>query len=194
MARITIPDEIRIIDQPDALSAYLDSIGVHHERWEAEGRVKADAPFDAILAAYAHEIAAIKERHGYGSADVIHVTPEMPSLEAMLDRFRREHTHSEDEVRFIVQGRGLFFFHPTDGPVIRLEVEPGDFIRVPGGVRHWSDLCEERSMCAIRLFQDGSADSPQYVADGVHEHYEPVCWSVSDVPTERIAYDWVVQV
>ena len=194
MARITIPDEIRIIDQADALSAYLESIGVHHERWAVEGRVQPDAAPNEILAAYTPEIAAVKQRGGYASADVVSVTPETPNVEGMLDRFRKEHTHDEDEVRFILKGRGLFFFHPADGPVIRLEVEAGDFIRVPSGVRHWFDLCAERTMRAICFCQDDSGGSPHYVADGVHAHYEPVCWSVSDLPTERIAYDWVVQV
>jgi 1,2-dihydroxy-3-keto-5-methylthiopentene dioxygenase len=193
MACITIPDEIRIIDQPDALSAYLESIGVHYERWEVESRVNPDAPPDEILAAYAPEIAAIKERGGYVTADVISVSPDTPNLEAMLDRFRKEHTHGEDEVRFILKGRGLFFFHPTDGPVIRLEVEAGDLISVPRGVRHWFDLCADRTVRAIRFFQDASGWTPQYVAQGVHEHYQPVCWSPGDLPAERVSFDWVVQ-
>jgi 1,2-dihydroxy-3-keto-5-methylthiopentene dioxygenase len=193
MARIVIPDEIRLIDQPDALSAYLESIGVHYERWDVESRVDPDASPDEILAAYAHEIDAVKERGGYVTADVISVTTETPNLEAMLDSFRKEHTHTEDEVCFFLKGGGVFYFHPTDGPVIRLEVEAGDFIRVPAGVRHWFDLSAERTLRAIRFFQDTSGWTPHYVEHGVHDHYQPVRVSPGDLPTERVAYDWVMQ-
>jgi ARD/ARD' family len=48
---------------------------------------------------------------------VIDVTPETPNLEAMLAKFRREHWHDEDEVRFIIRGRGLFHIHPRQGPL-----------------------------------------------------------------------------
>ena len=53
----------------------------------------------------------MKRRGGYVTADVIDVNPETPNLEAMLARFDKEHTHSEDEVRFILAGRGIFFLH-----------------------------------------------------------------------------------
>ena len=72
----------------------------------------------------------------------------------MLARFTREHWHDEDEVRFIIEGRGLFHVHPADGPVFAIEVEAGDLIRVPRGTHHWFDLCADRRIRAIRLFQD----------------------------------------
>jgi 1,2-dihydroxy-3-keto-5-methylthiopentene dioxygenase len=193
MARITIPDEIRIIDQPDAVSAYLEALGVHYDRWEVADRVNPDAAPEEILAAYAPEIAAVKERGGYVTADVITVTPQTPNLDAMLDRFRKEHTHSEDEVRFILKGRGLFFFHPADGPIVSLEVEAGDLISVPRGVRHWFDLCAERTIRAIRFFQDVSGWTPHYVENGQHVNYQPVCWSQRDVSAEAVALAPVVQ-
>ena len=33
----------------------------------------------------------------------------------MLAKFSTEHWHDEDEVRFIVRGRGLFHIHPREG-------------------------------------------------------------------------------
>jgi 1,2-dihydroxy-3-keto-5-methylthiopentene dioxygenase len=193
MARITIPDEGRTIDQPDAVAGYLAPLGVHCERWDVEGRVDPDADADAILAAYAPEVEALKRRGGYVTADVINVTPQTPNLEAMLDRFRKEHTHTEDEVRFILKGRGLFFFHPEDGPVVRLEVGAGDLIRVPRGTRHWFDLCADRTIRAIRLFQDTAGWTPHYVEDGRHAQYQPVCWSRAELPGEPVRFDPVVK-
>ena len=83
----------------------------------------------------------------------------------MLDRFRKEHTHSEDEVRFILKGRGIFHIHPESGPVFAIQVEGGDLINVPKGTRHWFDLCEERSIRAIRMFQDKTGWTPHYTEE-----------------------------
>ena len=106
---------------------------------------------------------------------MIDVYPETPNLDAMLARFAKEHTHTEDEVRFILQGRGVFHIHPENRPVYGIEVWAGDLISVPLGTRHWFDLCNDRRIRAIRLFQDTSGWTPHYLADGVHEAYEPLC-------------------
>jgi len=80
------------------------------------------------------------------------VTAETPGLETMLARFDKEHTHSEDEVRFILAGRGIFFLN-LDGKVISVEVHPGDMLRVPQGTTHWFTLCADRRIRAIRGFR-----------------------------------------
>ena len=107
----------------------------------------------------ADEIDEMKQRGGYRTADVIDVNPETPGLEAMLARFDKEHTHYEDEVRFILAGRGIFFLH-FDGRVVSVEVGPGDMLRVPRGTTHWFTLCEDRRIRAIRWFQDTTGWTP----------------------------------
>ncbi len=118
----------------------------------------------------------LKQRGGYVTADVIDVKPETPNLDVMLAKFSREHWHDEDEVRFIVEGRGLFHVHPHSGPVFAIEVEAGDLIRVPRGTHHWFDLCGDRRIRAIRLFQDVSGWTPHYTESGVDKGFEPVCF------------------
>jgi len=44
----------------------------------------------------------------------------------MLAKFNIEHYHNEDEIRYIVDGRGLFHINPRSAPVVAIEVEPGD--------------------------------------------------------------------
>ena len=56
-----------------------------------------------------------------------------------------------------------------------IEVGAGDLISVPRDTKHWFDLCDDRRIRAIRLFQDMSGWTPYYVADGVHDGYEPLC-------------------
>jgi 1,2-dihydroxy-3-keto-5-methylthiopentene dioxygenase len=109
------------------------------------------------------------------TADVIDVHPQTPGLEAMLTKFKSEHWHDEDEVRFIIEGRGLFHIHPKDSPVIAIQVEAGDLIRVPRGTLHWFNLCGEQRIRAIRLFQDPAGWTPTYTDSGVDARYQPLC-------------------
>jgi len=177
MAIVTIPAENRRITDPAEITAFLAANGIHYDRWPLEDRVDPAAPAEQILAAYAPEIDVLKERGGFVTADVIDVYPDTPNLDAMLAKFAKEHTHTEDEVRFILQGRGVFHINPDDDakPVFGIEVWAGDLISVPLGTRHWFDLCNDRRIRAIRLFQDMSGWTPHYLPAGVHEGYEPLC-------------------
>lgn len=175
MARLRIVDENRTLSEQAEVTAYLASIGIDYARWEGSRPAAPDAPAEEILAAYAPEIERLKAQGGYVTADVIDVHPETPDLEAMLAKFNREHWHDEDEVRFIIQGRGLFHIHPRSGPVVAIEVEAGDLIRVPQGTWHWFDLCPDRRIRAVRLFQDRAGWTPHYTESGVDKGYEPVC-------------------
>ncbi len=175
MAIVSVPAESRRISDPLAIKAFLANHGIDYDVWPLEDRVDPAAPSEAILASYKAEIDVLKERGGFVTADVIDVYPDTPNLDAMLEKFNQEHTHTEDEVRFILQGSGVFHINPIDRPVFGIEVWAGDMISVPLGTRHWFDLCRERRIRAIRLFQDQSGWTPHYLDDGVHAAYEPLC-------------------
>jgi 1,2-dihydroxy-3-keto-5-methylthiopentene dioxygenase len=174
MAIVRVPDDGRTIEGDDAVAAFLGAQGIAFERWAARP-LAADASAQDVLAAYGEDVLALKASGGYVTADVIDVRPETKDLEAMLERFRREHWHDEDEVRFILEGRGVFHVHPRGGPVFAIEVGPGDLIRVPRGTWHWFDLCADRRIRAIRLFQDVSGWTPHYTDSGAERGREPVC-------------------
>jgi 1,2-dihydroxy-3-keto-5-methylthiopentene dioxygenase len=182
MATVRIPAERRTITDPNEVTRYLQTLGIDYERWPAEQRVAVDAPAEAVLQAYAPEIEQLKARGGYVTADVIDVTSTTPGLDAMLAKFNVEHWHDEDEVRFIVRGRGLFHVHPRQGPVIAIEVAAGDLLRVPRGTHHWFDLCADRNIRAIRLFQDKSGWTPHYTNSGTDKGYQPVCMGPTYIP------------
>ncbi len=175
MAIVTVPAEARRITDPVEVAQFLKDHGLHYEIWPLEDRVDPSAPPEAILAAYAPEIDELKTRGGFVTADVIDVRPDTPNLDTMLQKFNKEHTHTEDEVRFILQGSGVFHINPGDRPVFGIEVHAGDLISVPMGTRHWFDLCGDRRIRAIRLFQDTTGWTPFYIGDGVHAAYEPLC-------------------
>ncbi len=175
MAIVRIPDANRTLDELGAIQQFLAGIGIDYERWTPAQPVSPEAPAAEVLAAYAGEIEKLKARGGYVTADVIDVNPQTPGLDAMLAKFSSEHWHEEDEVRMIVEGRGLFHIRPRQGPVVAIEVEAGDLIRVPRGTWHWFDLCPDRRIRAIRLFQDTAGWVPHYTQSGVDQNYQPVC-------------------
>jgi 1,2-dihydroxy-3-keto-5-methylthiopentene dioxygenase len=182
MATVTIPDESRTLSDAEEITGYLSSLGIDYERWNPSHQIPANAPAEQVLEAYAEEVERLKARGGYVTADVIDVNAQTPGLEAMLAKFNREHWHDEDEVRFIIHGRGLFHIRPREGSVIAIEVEAGDLIRVPRGTWHWFNLCSDREIRAIRLFQDPAGWAPTYTESRVDARYQPICFGPSFVP------------
>jgi 1,2-dihydroxy-3-keto-5-methylthiopentene dioxygenase len=180
MARVYLSAGKAWLSDPEEVAQHLGASGIAYERWPE----KADPalPGPGLLETYSAEIEALKARGGYVTADVIDVSPETPGLDAMLARFRREHWHDEDEVRFIVSGSGVFAIHPRQGEVFGIEVGPGDLIRVPRGTWHWFDLCSDRRIRAIRLFQDPAGWTPLYTESGADASFEPLCLGPSDLP------------
>jgi 1,2-dihydroxy-3-keto-5-methylthiopentene dioxygenase len=69
--------------------------------------------------------------------------------------------------------------------VLAIEVEAGDLIRVPRGTRHWFNLCADRRIRAIRLFQDTSGWAPHYTDSHVDEQFLPVCFGLSHLAQQR---------
>lgn len=182
MAVVRISGEHKVLRDPDVVAERLAIVGIDYERWKLSQTLVPDAQPAQILEAYASEIERLKTAGGYVTADVIDVTPQTPGLDAMLAKFNCEHYHAEDEVRFILRGRGLFHVRPAAGPVLAIEVEAADLIRVPKGMRHWFHLCAEREIRAIRLFQDPAGWTPYYTESGGEQHYQPVCLGTAHIP------------
>ncbi len=172
MAVVIVPDRNLTLTDADEIKNHLASIGIDYERWENVKNVSPDASADEILEAYADEIEKMKAKGGYRTADVIDIKADTPNLEPMLEKFRPEHFHDEDEVRFIVKGCGIFHIAPENGgDVTAVKMTAGDMIRVPRGTRHWFDLDETRTVRAIRLFQDVTGWTPHYTESGREKNY-----------------------
>ena len=186
MAIVKVPSDNVVVQSPDDVRAFLGRYGIEYERWTPSAPLSPDASAEEVLAAYAEHVETLKRRGGYTTADVLDVTAATPNLEPMLARFNREHWHDEDEVRFIVEGRGLFHVHLADGPVFAVEVEAGDLIRVPRGTHHWFDLCAERRIRAIRLFQNTAGWTPHYTESGVDQGFQPLCFGPAYIPPVRM--------
>lgn len=179
MAVVHIPDQNREITDPQEIREFLKQYGIVFEQWEVAGRVGGQATNEEILQAYAPEIERLKAEYGFVTADVINVNPETPNLDQMLAKFDKEHLHTEDEVRFTVEGSGVFHINPQTAPVFSVTVQSGDLISVPKGTQHWFNLCTERTIRCIRLFEDMSGWTPHYMDQPVHTGYSPLCMGPS---------------
>ena len=139
----------------DDIRRELAAIGVDYERWSASAELPEAAEPSAVLAAYDDDIQRLKQQHGFKSVDVVSMHPNHPDRAVLRQKFLAEHTHSEHEVRFFVDGAGLFLLH-AEGRVYRMLCVKGDLITVPAGLPHWFDMGASPSFTAIRLFTDES--------------------------------------
>jgi 1,2-dihydroxy-3-keto-5-methylthiopentene dioxygenase len=126
-------------DDAEVIARALAEHGLGYERWPVKPELPAAADQAAVLAAYAAEIAQVQASGTYPTVDAIRLGPDHPDRVALRQKFLSEHTHSEDEVRFFVEGRGLFVIHLA-GEVLQVLCETGDFLRVPAGTKHWFDM------------------------------------------------------
>jgi 1,2-dihydroxy-3-keto-5-methylthiopentene dioxygenase len=129
----------------------LAGIDVKFERWTANRELTTDADQDTIIAAYQDSIDKLKQRYGFQSVDVISLSPDNPQKAEFRQKFLAEHTHDDFEVRFFIDGRGLFYLH-VNGKVYATLCEQGDLISVPAHTTHWFDMGAYPSFKVIRLF------------------------------------------
>jgi 1,2-dihydroxy-3-keto-5-methylthiopentene dioxygenase len=142
---------IEATDDPVRIAEQLASIGIGFERHPAPVVLPPDADAAFVMAAYATTIDRLMHQGGYQSADAVRMVPTAPNRRAVREKYLGEHTHSDDEVRFFVEGSGIFYMH-AEGKVVELRNVRGDLIRVPAGAPHWFDAGETPFFTAIRLF------------------------------------------
>lgn len=144
----------------------LEAIGVRFERWNADAELPAGADQATVIEAYRSSIDKLISECGYTSVDVVRVERGTPGTEPMRAKFLDEHRHSEDEVRFFVDGRGAFYLH-ANGRVYQTICVKGDLIGVPAGTKHWFDMGPDPEFTAIRLFVNPDGWVAQFTGDAI---------------------------
>ena len=104
----------------------------------------------------------VKVDRGYVAEDTVTLTAKTTDLATLLAKFDREHSHSDDEVRYVLEGSGVFDIRSQDDRWMRVAVEAGDFIIVPKGRHHLFFMDSGRNIKAIRLFRDQAGWVPTY--------------------------------
>lgn len=173
MAVLNIPDENRQITDVAEIRGYLNVHDIFFDQWQAAVVFEDTASQEEILAAYAHELEPYMQKNGYRVADVISINQLTPNYAEIRAKFLSEHTHSEDEVRFFVDGQGYFWFNLSDDqPIFNVLCQAGDLISVPSGTKHWFDAGETAPFVkAIRIFIDPAGWVPDYTQSKIEQNY-----------------------
>jgi 1,2-dihydroxy-3-keto-5-methylthiopentene dioxygenase len=156
----------KVLTHVEDIAATLGEVGVRLERWQASAPIAAGASPEEVIAAYRPEIDRLINERGYVTVDVVSMTREHPQKAELRAKFLEEHRHAEDEVRFFVDGRGLFTLH-IDDKVYAVLCEKNDLISVPAGTRHWFDMGENPHFIAIRLFNNPEGWVAQFTGEDI---------------------------
>jgi 1,2-dihydroxy-3-keto-5-methylthiopentene dioxygenase len=140
-----------LVKEHAAIAARLKALGVRFERWQTDEPLSPDAGQEEVLAAYEKQVARLNEEYGFQSVDVVALRPDHPMKEELRAKFLEEHIHKDFEVRFFVDGRGLFYLNVAD-TVYGVLCEQGDLISVPADTLHWYDMGTQPDFKCIRLF------------------------------------------
>jgi len=160
MAYITFQNNEEQIHVQEEVASFLESQEVIYENWDinklpdelVEKYLLNEEEKEEILGTFQEEITEISARRGYKAQDVISLSESTPNLDALLTNFKNEHHHTDDEVRFIVSGHGVFVIQDKDGEFFEVHLNPGDLISVPENTRHYFTLEEDRKVVAVRIF------------------------------------------
>lgn len=178
----TMTTVLRVFDEDDGskpaiettdggkIAEELGKIGVRFERWAANAELPKGADQEAVLQAYRRDVDRLMHECGYGSVDVIRLERGNPNAGAMRAKFLDEHSHSEDEVRFFVEGRGSFYLR-AGGRVYQTICVRGDLIGVPTGTKHWFDMGPDPEFTAIRFFTSTEGWVAQFTGDTIAQRF-----------------------
>ncbi|ARK29520.1 1,2-dihydroxy-3-keto-5-methylthiopentene dioxygenase [Halalkalibacter krulwichiae] len=163
MAVIKVRNSGEVIEGVDKVHEFLEAQGVFFERWDigklpehlVEKFDLTDEDKANILNVYDEDIRSLAERRGYVNWDVIALSDQTPNIEELLKKFEQVHTHTDDEVRIITAGHGIFIVKGDEKTgYFNIELEAGDVISVPENTPHFFTLMDDRQVVAVRLFID----------------------------------------
>ncbi len=173
MAVLRMTDGAVLTDR-DRIQTELAPLGVALKHWPV-GEIRdllteavlSDDQKVAVLTGLDSYFQTLQEEAGYQDRDLIVLHPGIPTLAEMLAKFDRIHTHADDEVRYIIDGEGVFGFVRPDGSQIHLTVQAEEYINVPAGTEHWFYLTESRRVKAVRYFTTMAGWVPDYTGTPV---------------------------
>jgi 1,2-dihydroxy-3-keto-5-methylthiopentene dioxygenase len=148
----------------------LSAISVQFERWRAARKFSNTVDDQTVMEAYRADIDRLQAECGYQSVDVLRCLPDNPHRQELRRKFLEEHTHEDDEVRFFVEGSGVFYLR-AGGKVYVTLCERGDLISVPAGTRHWFDMGPAPCFTAIRLFMTPQGWVANFTGDPIARRF-----------------------
>jgi 1,2-dihydroxy-3-keto-5-methylthiopentene dioxygenase len=163
------------------IEAQLSQAGVQFERWTANCDLADDADQDTVIKAYRNSVERLMQQYGFQSVDVVSLQPDHPQKTAFREKFLAEHIHEDFEVRFFVDGKGLFYLHIGD-KVYAVLCEKGDLISVPANTTHWFDMGENPCFKCIRLFTTQEGWVATFTGSDIAKSFPTFDQYVADLP------------
>jgi 1,2-dihydroxy-3-keto-5-methylthiopentene dioxygenase len=171
MARIIVSGSSDITDFA-TIRNRLARLGITLNGWIAPETARAkelltkqgltDVEKEELLGTVEERFEKLKRDKGYKTRDLVVIHEDIPGRPEMLAKFAKIHYHTDDEVRYILSGRGYFGFVEPDGGQFMLEVSAGDYINVPANTEHWFEMRDSKRLKAVRYFIDTSGWAPVY--------------------------------
>lgn len=177
MAKLKLPNGETLTDLTQIREALAPlKIEISHwpiEKTEKVGKllsqdVLSDAEKESLLGELDWRFLEQKNKYGYQTRDLIVLHAQTPKLDELLKIFDKCHTHSDDEVRYIVDGSGIFGFCLPNKEQVLLTVQGEEYIRVPSGTEHWFVLDSKRRIKAVRYFTSKEGWVANYTGTPVH--------------------------
>jgi len=188
MARIIFTDG-RQLHKLEDIQATLAPLNVNLRHWPVPtdsnsqtllaAKTLDDQQKESLLTAANHYFEQLKEELGYTTRDMIVLHEDIPGLGDLLAKFESIHTHADDEVRYILAGKGYFGFVDANGEQFLVEVNAGDYINVPANAEHWFTLGDSKRIKAVRYFIDTSGWVPEYTDRPIQFKPDTLPWSAS---------------
>lgn len=129
-------------------SEELKNEGIHYEKISTDN--------------YQADLDRIKKEWKYSAQDIVELYPTMEKLEVICAKFDKEHIHTDDEVRFVLEGEGYFDIRSKSDKWMHVLVEKGDFILVPADRNHLFYLTNKKQIRCVRLFKENPSWTPIY--------------------------------
>ncbi len=171
MARMILPDG-KEHTEFNFIEARLRRLGIVLKRWPAPENAHArkllaqqalnDTEKEELLKSVDNRFEELKREKGYATRDMIVIHEAIPGLADLLAKFDKIHLHTDDEVRYILAGKGYFGFVEPDDNQFLLEVAAGDYINVPANTEHWFEMKDSQRIKAVRYFIDTKGWTPVY--------------------------------
>lgn len=161
---------VKVLNHFEDISSTLAAVGVHFAQWQAKQPLTAASSAEDIVAAYADDIADLKQGQGYDCVEVISMDEAHPEKAELRAKWLDEQVSSADESLCFVSGRALLSFH-IDQHVYAVLCAKGALLTLPAGIRHWFDMGERPRFTALRLFNQSKASEVQFTGEKLAEQY-----------------------
>ena len=166
----TTVQPVTVLTRFEEIVRALGGIDVLFERWTADRDLDAEATQDEVIEAYRESIDRLMQKYDFQSVDVVSMYPGHPQKDVLRDKFLHEHTHSDFEVRFFVDGEGLFYIRKNSRVYATLCTR-GDLISLPANTKHWFDMGPRPYFKAVRLFTTPEGWVANFTGDKIADRF-----------------------